>query len=69
MTTVPSATIMRNLLDLRLDGNLDGLVTGLRLGGWSWRRIATEVERRTGVAVSHESLRAWYGEAPKAGAA
>lgn len=31
--------------------------------GMSWRRVADEIARSTGVTVSHEALRQWYGPA------
>lgn len=55
-----ATTVQRQLVNDRLDGNLDGLVAGLRLGGWGWRKIAAEVTKRTGVQVSHETLRGWF---------
>lgn len=58
MADRPSA--LRLLADERLGGNLDGLVSGLRLAGWGWRRIAQEVGKRTSLTVSYEALRSWY---------
>jgi hypothetical protein len=61
-----AATVQRQLVDTKLGGNLDGLVAGLRLGGWGWRKIAVEVTKRSGVDVSHETLRNWFPAEPSA---
>jgi hypothetical protein len=53
-------TALRQLVDDRLDGKLDGLVTGLRVAGWGWRRIADEIGQRTSLTVSYMTLRDWY---------
>lgn len=45
-------------------GNLPHHVAHLRDQGWSWRRVAEDVnDQMPGVAsISYESLRTWYGE-------
>lgn len=30
--------------------------------GLGWRRIAADLERDTGLLVSHEALRTWFGQ-------
>lgn len=56
------ASTLRQALDRLLDGDLDGFVTERRAEGASWRRISVELFEKTGVDVTHESLRAWYRE-------
>jgi hypothetical protein len=45
-------------------GDLDADVTAMIAAGKSWRTIAEIVSARAGVAVSHESIRKWYGVEP-----
>lgn len=50
----------RQLLGLRYPGNLDADVAELRQAGRSWRWVANAVTVRSGVSVSHETMRAWF---------
>jgi hypothetical protein len=53
---------LRQALDVIMGGpgELDALVRLGRLRGRSWRALALEVRDRTGVDVTHETLRNWY---------
>lgn len=44
------------------EGQLAELVDQRRAEGVSWRRIARELEERTGVVVTHETIRSWFPE-------
>lgn len=48
------------LVELRLGGDLAGYLQRARDDGQSWRKIAADVSRRTGMKVSHESMREWH---------
>ncbi len=49
-------------LEQAYDGDLAWDVHRLRVDwGYSWRDIAEHVGTKTGYAISHESLRQWYG--------
>jgi len=50
----------RRLLDLLMQGQLENFVRDLRDVGVSWRRIAIELEKRTGVDVAGGTLHAWF---------
>jgi hypothetical protein len=56
-----TSTPMRELIEGRLDGPLADFVAAHRSSGTAWRRIAMEVWRTTGVDVSSETLRTWFG--------
>ena len=59
----------RDMIDARLrhpaagdhPTTLDELVASLRRSNTRWARIALKVHSRTGIYVSDESLRQWYG--------
>lgn len=52
-------------IEQKLGEPLAQFIARYRASATSWRRIAGELERRTGIAVSHESLRVWTeGRAP-----
>jgi transposase len=51
---------LRAAIEAKLRRPLPVFVAGLRAAGWSWREISEEIDRRTGVVVSHESLRQWF---------
>lgn len=55
-------TPKRQLLELLYDGDLPGDVHTFLAADMSWREIAERVSARTGVTVSHESMRQWYGD-------
>lgn len=44
------------------NGDLAKFVSGCRKAGIPWRAIATELRDNHELAVSHETLRTWYGE-------
>ena len=50
------------LIEERLDGTLEEFVRTRRplTPPASWRQIAADIKAKTGVTVSHESLRAWF---------
>ena len=55
------ATTKQELIKLLYHGNLDEDIARAIDYGRSWREIAHDVTEDTGVRVSHESLRQWYG--------
>ena len=54
-------TTKQELIKLLYHGNLDEDIARAVNYGRSWREIAHDVAEDTGVSVSHESLRQWYG--------
>ena len=56
-------TPTRQLLDVKLDGELDAIVAAARAKGDSWYTISFDLQTRTGTEVSHESLRRWFAVA------
>ncbi len=55
-------TPQQTLIELRLGGDLTGFIRRNRAEGKGWRPIAVEISDRTGISVSHEAVRQWYGE-------
>ncbi len=51
----------RLLMEHLYDGDLAADVAAHLTAGTSWREIAERVSARTGVTVSYESLRQWFG--------
>ena len=61
----PTATPLRQLLNVKLHGGLRERVLALYMGERKgWRLTARAITTETGVDVSHEALRDWYGEDP-----
>lgn len=56
------ATTKRLLLESRLDDDLEQIVRTRREEGASWFAIRDEVEKRTGITVSHQSLINWFAD-------
>lgn len=54
----PNAT--QALLDRTLNMPLRQYATTHRKIGWSWQRIADEVNERCGTTISAETLRRWF---------
>lgn len=54
------------LLEHTYGGDLAGDIAALVADGKGWREIAQHVTTETGVKVSHESLRQWYGQSAEA---
>jgi len=48
------------LIEDRLGESLANLIAERRQRGVSWRRIALELDRRTGTDVTGETLRLWH---------
>lgn len=46
---------------MNLDGSLDSFVHDRRTIGKSWQTIARELSTVTGIDITDESLRRWYG--------
>lgn len=68
-----TGTALRRLAHVALQHSegigLDEWVGARREQGQSWRRIAIDLEKSTGVDVTHEAMRRWYvpeGGAPAA---
>ena len=53
------------LIDLKLSGTLAHLVTSGRRDRKSWRQLALEIRDRTGIDVTHETLRSWFADLPE----
>jgi hypothetical protein len=62
-------TPLARLAEAKLGRPLDQFVRVRLAEGIGWRRIADELHTASGVRVSHEALRTWYGEPASAGAA
>ena len=45
-----------------LDGELETFVKTRRAENMSWRRIARALEEKTGLNVTHETVRSWFPE-------
>lgn len=56
-------TAQQTLIELRLGTDLTGFISRERAAGKGWRPIATEISERTGIQVSHETVRKWHIEA------
>jgi hypothetical protein len=59
---LPTMTPYQQLIEIRLGGDLAGYITRGRAAGTSWRRMAADIEQRTGLKVSRETLRGWVDE-------
>lgn len=60
---MPEQTAAYLLVEDRLGTDLAPWVADLRDGGASWNTIALEVLKCTGVTVTSETLRNWFGAA------
>jgi hypothetical protein len=54
-------TVLYQLVDARLDGKLVEYVAEHR-ATTSWRTMAADLTERTGVQVTHETLRGWFAD-------
>jgi hypothetical protein len=55
-----AGTTLQQLVDLRLDGQLQDRVETLRKGSASsWRRVAAAISTEAGMTVGYETLRNW----------
>ena len=59
------------LIEERLDGTLADYIRDRRPPQATWRQLAADIQEKTGVNVSYETLRTWFGDAERteAGAA
>lgn len=55
-----SKTALCQLAEIKLDRDLPSYVAALRVAGWGWRRISTEIHSKSGIRISHEALRQWF---------
>jgi hypothetical protein len=55
-------TRLQQLTSERLGVPVAEFVIAHRIAGTSWRTIATEIEQRTGIEISHTGLRRWFAE-------
>lgn len=61
-----SVSPLRQLVDVKLGGGLRERVMQLYISeGKGWRLTAQAITAETGVSVSYEVLRSWYGEEPE----
>ncbi|HEY5985164.1 MAG TPA: hypothetical protein VIV12_02095 [Streptosporangiaceae bacterium] len=56
-------TATQLLLEVRLGRDLEEYVRELRSNEQSWRQIAEAIYSRTGINVSHETVRGWFAQA------
>lgn len=55
------------LIEERLDGTtLADYIRSRRPAPATWRQLAAEIKEKTGVNVSYETLRSWFGESGSA---
>jgi hypothetical protein len=57
----PATSYAADLITGRLGEPLPGYVIGCRQQGQSWHRIALDLYERTGVLVTDETVRRWFG--------
>lgn len=55
------ASQLYRLVEGRLDGTLPDYVQKALSSSMSWRTMAADLHERTGIKVSHETLRSWFG--------
>ena len=55
-------TPLSRLIELKLGRDLREHVVEARNAGHDWRKIATDLTERTDVAVSNETVRAWFAD-------
>lgn len=55
-------TPLQKLVELHLGRDLQAYITAGRAQGKDWRTLAEEISTKTGLSVSHESLRQWFRE-------
>jgi hypothetical protein len=56
-----TATPLQQLLDRSIEGGLARRVAKLRAEGKAWWSVGEAVSEETGIAVTGEILRRWYG--------
>lgn len=49
------------LIEVRLNRSLDDWVVEARNEGLTWRAMAARLEQESGLRITHEALRRWYG--------
>lgn len=59
------ARLMDAAIRRELGEPLADAVDRLRGQGWTWRRIARQLTKLTGMSVTHETVRAWFGDDDK----
>jgi len=55
-----SSSPTRRLLDHLIPEGVDVFVADRRARGYSWRRIARDIEDATGIEVTYETVRSWF---------
>jgi hypothetical protein len=55
-------TPLLQLMEIKLGRDLRGYVEEAQAAGRSWRGMAADLTEITGVAVTHETLRAWFSD-------
>ena len=58
---MPQPTPKQQLLQIRLGRDLSTYIAEARAAGREWRVIADDLTAVTGIKISHESLRQWFG--------
>jgi hypothetical protein len=59
-------TRLHRLIDERLNQPLAKFVAARRAERAGWRAIATDIKAQTGIEVSHQALRDWFGDSDTA---
>lgn len=57
------------LIEARLDGTLADYIRDRRPPQATWRQLAADIEEKTGVDVSYETLRSWFADREQGSAA
>ena len=60
MPDMATGTHLRALITHKVGGDLTAYVNDRRCMQHSWRKVAANIRRDTGIVVSHETLRAWF---------
>ena len=59
-------TPLAELAEHRLGSSLRRFVRDRRARGKSWRQISMDLYRTTGMDITHEGLRRWFPDPPRA---
>jgi transposase-like protein len=58
----PPTTALWQLADMKFDGDLAWHIVQWQTAGQSLRWISGEIEHRTNLAISHETVRVWASQ-------
>jgi hypothetical protein len=60
-------TRLQRQIERHLNESLADYVAKRRADGLGWRTLSEQITEKTGVEVSYEALRAWFGDRETAG--